>query len=343
MSAGELPKGTRVGRYRIDGLIGRGGIALVYAAHEPGTGRRHAIKVLQVPSAQVRKRLLMEGTVLAELKHPNVVALHDTISVDDCPALVLELVRGAALDQLIRGRRLPLEAVDHIARGILDGVAAAHHKGMVHRDLKPSNVMLGLEGKSVVCKITDFGVAKVLSTQGSTLRTRTGALLGTPAFMAPEQIRSAKDVGPAADVFSLGGVLYQLVTGSLPFPGSSSFDVLAAVHRGEYTPPDEVVDDLPERMLHAIQAALHPDEADRPADAAALAKVWCGDEPAPVPGRWSRDLHGRVLEMCGDALPTTESQAEVTAHRTARIQRAAGWVAVALALGALLAWLRVVR
>ena len=188
----------------------------------------------------------------------------------------MELVDGPSLDELIRSTGpLPLPTADAIARGVLAGVAMAHSRGLVHRDLKPANVLLATGPEGVIPKVGDFGLARLLD-DGSG-RTRTGTTMGTPQYMAPEQVRDAKSVGPESDVFALGAILYEMVTGRRAFDGEDIITIFQATASASYTPPERLRADLPDRMRQAIAGALRPDRGQRIQTADALLALWVGD------------------------------------------------------------------
>lgn len=274
-----LAVGTQVDRYVIEGVLGEGGMAVVYRARHAQLGSAHAIKVLTIPSKAIRERLLMEGRVQANIRSRNVVPVTDIVDVDGAPGLVMELVDGPSLAELLLTcGRLPIEQVDELARGILAGAAAAHRAGLIHRDLKPGNILLARTDEGLVPKITDFGLAKVLDAveDADLHHTRSSATLGSPRYMSPEQIRSAKGVDPRSDVFSLGAILYELVTGSPAFEGRDLMEIFTAITEGRYRPVRELAPDAPDRAVAAIEAALQVSPDARPQDVEALASLWRG-------------------------------------------------------------------
>ncbi|TNE91909.1 MAG: serine/threonine protein kinase [Deltaproteobacteria bacterium] len=274
-----LDLGTAIDRYVVERRLGQGGVATVYRVRHEGLGTVHALKVVHVPSPAITERLLREGRAQGQLRHPNVVAVTDLVSVRGAPGLVMELVPGPSLDRFLEEVPLTLDEADLLARGILAGVAAAHRAGLVHRDLKPGNVLLEVQDHQVVPKIVDFGLAKALTTDSaSPLETRAGASLGTPAYMAPEQIDDASSVDERADVFALGAILYELAVGRRAYEADTVPAIYAQIRSGAHGP---VPDTLPDRMQRAIRGALSLSPDDRPASVAALAELWAEDTPPP--------------------------------------------------------------
>lgn len=273
-----LQLGDVVDRYVLDVLLGEGGMASVYRVQHAELGTLHALKVLHLSSPSVRERMLQEGRIQAGLRHPNIVAVTDVIRVAGAPGLVLEYVDGPSLDELLRTFQPSLPQVDSLARGIIAGVAAAHAKGLIHRDLKPGNVLIAVEGGRVVAKVADFGLAKVMDNPGGGgPRTASGLAMGTPSFMAPEQLRDAKNVDHRADVFSLGCVLYELVTGVPAFSSNSLIEAYEATSSERFRPPRELAPSVPRRMEAAIVGALRADLSERIASCEALLALWTGD------------------------------------------------------------------
>jgi eukaryotic-like serine/threonine-protein kinase len=278
-----LTAGTVVDRYEVEGVLGMGGMATVYRVRHLALGSIHALKVLHIASRSIRDRMRQEGQLQARLAHPNIVAVTDVIELDnETPGLIMELVDGPTLESLLDKGPLPLPLADELAMGIMAGVAEAHRQGLVHRDLKPSNVLLKPMGNGFLPKVADFGLAKALtSTEAS--RTRSGTSMGTPHYMSPEQVRDAKNVAASSDVFALGAILYEMVTGRRAFEGSDVLEVYNAVAAASYSPVSELVKDLPARMEQAITGALQVDPARRPADVEALASLWSGRPVSAAP------------------------------------------------------------
>jgi serine/threonine protein kinase len=313
-----LQQGYEVDRYIVEEKLGEGGMAVVYRVRHATLGTRHALKVLSITSRDVRDRLIQEGRVQATLRHPNVVAVTDVIDVEGSPGLLMEYVRGPALDHWLYNYRPTLEEALAIFRGIVAGVGHAHSKGLIHRDLKPANVMLHVDDKGVHPKVTDFGLAK-LSERNDLKRTRTGTTMGTPAYMAPEQIRDASTVDRRADLYSLGCILYELVCGRTPFGDDDIIELFSRVAAGDYTHPRELAPDVPHTVVDCIESLVEVRRELRLTDCAsilemldgvsrdsltnAIALVGPADQelapprPLPDPGITSLALHGPAADM----------------------------------------------
>lgn len=214
-----LTPGTTVERYIVLHLLGVGGMAVVYAVRHEILGTRHALKVLSHAAPTVRERLILEGQLQARLDPRHVVPVQDVLSVQGAPALLMPLVQGCSLAELLQQHRPSEPEAAALFTDIAHGVASAHAAGVVHRDLKPANVLLDQDRGRVRVRVADFGLARASAAAKST-RTRDGALLGTPAYAAPEQLADARSVDARADLWSLGVVLFELLTGRRPFHGA---------------------------------------------------------------------------------------------------------------------------
>src|SRR5262245_52312166 len=276
-SSGTTPKGeagpprtSAVPGYEILGELGRGGMGVVYKARQQGLGRVVALKMILAGAhagAQQRLRFRGEAEAAARLHHPNIVQVYEVGEQDGCPYSSLEYVDGRSLNEaLADGLPPPLEAaalVEQLARA----ADYAHRRGIVHRDLKPGNVLLTQDGTP---KISDFGLAKRLDEEQG--RTRTGDVLGTPSYMAPEQAAGkSKAIGPAADVYSLGAILYQTLTGAPPFEGQSAWETVHLVLTAEPEPPSRRNPRLPRDLETICLRCLDKDPAKRYPSALALA------------------------------------------------------------------------
>ena len=232
-----LDPGTRLGHYEVREPIGQGGMGEVYRAHDPRLDRDVALKVLRrrlAEDADARQRFEREAKAIAALSHPNIVAIYDTGVDRGIPYSVTELLDGRTLRARLAEGPLPWKAAAELAAAVADGLAAAHDRGIVHRDVKPENVFVTHDGR---VKILDFGLARSAAALGAapaasdsptTLQTSSGTVMGTVGYMAPEQVRGLA-VGAAADVFSLGCVLFEMVSGRRAFERATAADTMAAV------------------------------------------------------------------------------------------------------------------
>ncbi len=256
-------------KYALKRLIGTGGMGSVYESESPEDHRPLAIKILgidYVTDSDIKNRFIEEGHTCQRLIHPNIVRVFDVGTAEDgTPYIVMELLDGVPLSAYTRsGGRVPLAQAGIILQGILAGLGAAHAQGIVHRDLKPENVFLAREpGGAFSAKILDFGIAKVMDAAGGMgNKTRTGVLLGTPAYMSPEQIKNAKDVDARADLWSAGVMLYEMLTGRVAFPAPTEYARLAAVLNTS-PPPLETVEPGLSRLSAFVQLAMQKDRAQR--------------------------------------------------------------------------------
>ena len=273
----ELRIGEAIDRYVVEGFLGRGGMAVVYKVRHRDLDSLHALKVLTIHSTSIRKRLHQEGRAQAKLRHANIVSVTDLVDVNGAPGLVMECVEGPDLSHVLQHSRENLSLADTLARGIISGVVEAHRLGFVHRDLKPANILIARQGGRPVPKITDFGLVKALLDENeAAARTQTGATMGTPAYMAPEQIRDPSVVDARADLFSLGVILYELTCGVRPFLGSDLIALFNAISAGDYLHPQLRNPEIPERMARAITGALEADRDKRIPDCRALFEIWEG-------------------------------------------------------------------
>jgi tetratricopeptide (TPR) repeat protein/tRNA A-37 threonylcarbamoyl transferase component Bud32 len=279
----------RLGIYRVLRLLGAGGMGAVFAAEDTNLRRKVALKVMKldlVDDEQARKRFLREARAMAAVQHDRIIAVYGVGIINGLPYLAMPLLSGESLEARLKTKRqLPLAEALRIARETAEGLAAAHKSGLVHRDVKPAN--LWLEGESRHVKILDFGLARAV--EGSRV-TRSGAVVGTPAYMSPEQARG-ETVNHRSDLFSLGSVLYRLATGKLPFGGSTAFDTMSAVTDDEPVPPRQVNGQVPEALERLILKLLDKDASKRPASAAATARELAVIErqlATGPPRRWER-------------------------------------------------------
>lgn len=292
-----LTTGETIDRYTVQSVLGHGGTAVVYLVRHNHLDSQHALKVLSLSSGAIRKRLLREGQLQAALQHTNIVNVTDVLDVGGNPGLLMEYIDGPPLDQAMKRYKIGLRDGLILFRGIVAGVRAAHREGLVHRDLKPANILLFRSPEGFVPKVTDFGLAKVVVGRGAELgQTRQGIAMGTPAYMAPEQIRDARAVDQRADLFSLGCILYELATRARAFPGDQALEIYNNIVAGRYTPAEEVVPDLPDAVIQAIDGCLILDRERRIPDCDTLLAVLAGKQ------RWEIVDH----PVPDEVLPTEE-------------------------------------
>jgi len=234
-------------RFRLLRRLGEGGMGIVYAASTTDTGEPVAIKMLHrefLGEPQVLTRFLQEAQTYQRLKHPNILRVFDEGHTQEgVPFLVMELLEGVPLSAYTEnGGKVPFAQAAAILQGMLAGLSVAHKQGIVHRDLKPDNVFLARDGGGpFVVKLLDFGIAKVMDVAGGMgKKTSTGMLLGTPAYMSPEQIKNSKDVDPRSDLFAVAVMFYEMLTGRPAFPALNEFAKLTAVLTQEAEPIAEV-------------------------------------------------------------------------------------------------------
>ncbi len=292
--------GTTVGSYRVKQRLGQGGVGSVYRVEHTVLGTQHALKVLTLPNECARKRLLAEGQIQARLRHPNLVAVRDVVDVGGHPGLLLDLVEGPTLARLLASGPLPVAAIGALGAGILKGMARAHAEGLVHRDLKPANVLVEVSDEGLLPKVADFGLARDEAQDSSV--TASGASLGTPRYMAPEQVRDPRDVDARSDVWALGVVLYELCCGFPPFEKQDLLELYSDIAAGRYPPLAERRPGLPERWLDAVDAALQVDREARPADAGALLAMW-GEAEDVVPEGVVATARSLCPAMVDDPVP----------------------------------------
>jgi serine/threonine-protein kinase len=257
--------------YELFGEVGRGGMGVVYRAWQCALDRPVAVKMLlagPLASPQEFGRFRRETAALACLRHPNIVQVYDAGDVDGRPYFAMELVEGGSLAQKLAGTPQPARPAAALVSALAGAVEVAHKSGIVHRDLKPANILLTADGTP---KVSDFGLARRLG--GEDGLTRTGAVLGTPSYMAPEQAQGRADaVGPAIDVYALGAILYELLTGRPPFRAATAAETLRQVTDEEPVPPSRLNANVPRDLETIGLKCLEKEPRRRYPSAAALAE-----------------------------------------------------------------------
>ncbi len=248
----------QIGKYRVNRLIGEGGMGRVYEASDPIINRRVAIKtisqqVLQNP--ETRARFIREAQAAGQLSHPNLITIHDIGEDGDLPFIVMEYLEGEELTGFISKGRLALDVKLRLMIDMCQGLAYAHEKGLIHRDIKPANIFVTMQQQ---VKILDFGLARGLESE----LTQTGNVVGTPSYMAPEQVRG-EPIDQRADIFSAGVVLYELLSGRKPFKADSVAALIFQVLEHQPEPVDRLDPNLPGELATVVQRALAKNPAER--------------------------------------------------------------------------------
>ena len=336
----EPPTGASIGPYRILRKLGEGGMGTVYLAHDARLGRDVALKsVLRrgADTATPRERLLREARAAAGLTHPNIAGVYDVVEADGDAYIVMEYVDGESLASRLQHGPMATADITAVGAQLADALAAAHRRGVVHRDLKPGNIQLAPGG---AVKVLDFGIARATAPTGSPtietvaqpVLTTPGAVIGTPAYMSPEQIEG-KPVGPPSDIFSLGIVLFEMLTGERPFGGGDPLSLAVAIVSAPTPDVRALAPKAPPALAEVVLAALDKDPAKRPAaavvhatlaamtrDSAAGAELPTAAVRQPriaraarVPRRWLPIVAGAVLAVTVAGWPAVR----YLLHRTA--------------------------
>ncbi len=284
---------SEVGVYRLKERIGRGGMAEVFRAEDPRTGRNVAVKIINAEIADdptFRKRFAQEITLIAKLEHSAIVPLYDVGESYGRPYLVMRYMPNGTLAERIEAGAMPLEEASQIITRLAGALDFAHHHGIIHRDLKPGNILLDQQGESY---IADFGISKLVGQSTATL-SRTGMTMGTPAYMSPEQFRGEADLDGRADVYALGVLLFQMLSGKLPFNADTPHGLM---YQHLETPVPDIRTlhpELPANLPLVLQQALAKRREARYATAGAFASdlqsVVAGKTITPLPGTSAAQL-----------------------------------------------------
>ncbi len=301
-----MDAGTRVGtvienKYRLDEQIGQGGMGAVYRGVQLAVDRQVAIKLLHpnyVGHDKLQARFEVEAKAIARLNHPNCITLFDFGYAEELAAFytVVEFIEGTSLEELAH-QRPPISRVVEIVRQIASALGHAHHHGILHRDLKPENIMLSpMTDGSEIVKVLDFGIAQIMKGSDDTddfetdRLTRVGEVFGTPAYMSPEQARSSRDLSPAADLYSLGVIFYELLEGRLPFAADNPVDILAK-HLSA-PPPPFTRTDITDNVRDIVMKMLEKTPEERPQSGSAVIALLDTLQPEDLPQKTSVRLPG---------------------------------------------------
>jgi serine/threonine-protein kinase len=318
-----------VARYELGDRLGHGGMGEVWAATDRRLGRDVAVKQLRVDLAEqpvARRRFETEARAAAGLTHPNIVTVYDCGEDEGRPFLVMERLPGRTLaDEIVLGP-LALERAVEVSCAVLSALSAAHEANIIHRDIKPGNVLLTDTG---MAKVSDFGIAK--TAEGSTA-TVTGELLATPAYLAPERIRG-EPASPASDLYAVGVLLYESLSGTRPFQGDTPIAVLDAVARGGATPLASIRSDLPVAVLAVVERAMATDPGARFSSAAEMAAALAAPSADDATVRIDPEHAGATQPFAGSPLhDDTRVLARPSASPRRRSRGARRWVAAGLGL-----------
>src|SRR5262245_7555132 len=276
MSSSLVPGLVVAGRYRLDHVLGQGGMGVVWAATHTITRRAVAMKFLKGPAharPEMRQRFLREARAATAVKHPSVVEVHDVFELDDeTPVMVMDLLHGETLAQRIDSLgKLSLEETAAILLPVVSAVGTAHSRGVVHRDLKPENIFLAVtdEGRTEI-KVLDFGIAKLAAVDGEALvqshLTGTGSILGTPFYSSPEQLFGERHIDHRADIWAIGVVLYECLSGQLPVYGENLGQVMKVLTNQDIVPLAKVAPFVPDDVTRLVDRMLMRTVDKRPND-----------------------------------------------------------------------------
>jgi serine/threonine-protein kinase len=314
MTGSDLPPigGDIAGKYRVESVLGQGGMGAVFAARNIVTGKRVAIKWLlpHLASSASRERLMREARIAGSIEHPNVVDIYDVGEHQGGLFLVMEFLRGRTLADVIAVRgRLSHQELIPVLVPAMRGVHAAHQSGIVHRDLKPENIFLAEVDGAIVPKVLDFGVSKSIDALGEAPSplTRTGALVGTPHYMALEQVDGSGSVDQRTDVYGFGVLLYRALTGYFPYDGSSIGEVILKIGSLQPTLPRTLRPELSEALEAVIMRAISRRREDRFQDLEAFALALAPFAPPTYMTEDGSPRYSVIGDLSGGKAHTTGS------------------------------------
>jgi serine/threonine-protein kinase len=322
-----IPGERYIGKYRVLGELGRGGMGSVYLAEHPGLGRQVAIKeLIHTPASDPisLKRFLQEAQVMARASHPNLIQVHDLELSGDVNYIVLELVRGKSAREWLNQGSIPPPQVFAVMHGVLQALDYAHKQGIVHRDMKPENVLISEEG---AVKVADFGIARLIDEPvASSTATKTGTTVGTPLYMSPEQVASSK-VDGRSDLYSAGVMFYELVTGQPPFTATEfdgPFTLMAKHVQAPPKPPSVYRPGLDPELEAAILKSLAKRPEDRFQSGQEFDVTMSGIADRMFPG-WQRSLEpgadlARMMPVGTPATPVPSPAMQALANLPATPQ-----------------------
>ena len=267
----EMKKGATVGAYEIVSFISRGGMGEVYLGHDRRLGRKVALKILPRSFTKNQERLRrfeQEARSASALNHPNIITIYEILKSESTHVIATEYVEGETLRQRLSNGSFELSEALNVATQVADALSAAHKAGIVHRDIKPENIMIRQDG---YVKVLDFGLAKLSEEAPSVsadeaptrqVRTGSGVIIGTAGYMSPEQARG-KPVDARSDIFSLGSVIYEMVTRRKPFDGETPSDVLASILKTEPPPVSQLLENAPPELTRIVAKTLKKNRDER--------------------------------------------------------------------------------